>query len=92
MAWLIQENGALSETRRGDYGESVGLCMCHTRYRKCEFTYEGQKDQCLDWFKGYTEKSTKDTIYKDIRHGHNRQAGAWYTNGIRSKEKLLTYK
>ena len=89
LAWLMQENGSFSENTRGDYGHSVGLCMCHTKYRKCVFTYDEQKEQCLNWFKVYTAFSTKHSIYKDIKTGHNPRAGVWYDNGIKKKENLF---
>ena len=34
VAWFYTETGTLSEHRRGDNGMSVGICQCHTRWRK----------------------------------------------------------
>jgi hypothetical protein len=92
LSWLFSEKGSFSESRNTDVGgHSVGLCQCHEKYRKCVYTYEEQKEQCIDWFLGYTKNSTHGTIYSDIRKGHNIGGGTAYENRIRKHEKFFIF-
>lgn len=103
VTWLMQENGALSENTKGDGGKSLGLCQCHSYWRRnhtyiddngkeqkgCAQTYLEQRRQCIDWFIWYTRDSTPETIYRDIRIGHNSAHGT-YQYEMKRKESKFT--
>ena len=87
-AWFRTENWSLSEYVLWDEWQAIWLCQCNKIYRTCAkiWDYEGQKKQCIDWFQGYTDESTRQTILKDIRKSHNPRSITYEMN----IKKLLT--
>lgn len=94
IAWMVQENGAFSSDKRwwDVNGWANGICSCNERWRKCapKGDYTEQRNQCINWFKGYTVNSTPQTILRDIRKGHNPNSGT-YEYLISQKMKLLNF-
>ncbi len=89
LAFFCTENCSFSADRTGDNGDSIGLCQCNSRFRKCAQSYEEQLKQCTQWFLVYTKGSTPQSIYRKIRKGHNSKGGREYENRIREREKLF---
>jgi len=94
VAWFRQENGAFSENTRNltTKEDSLGLCQCSRWHRTncAPADYQKQKNQCLEWFRGYTENSTPETLHSDLRRGHNGNAW-WYEKEIKEKELLFIF-
>ena len=93
ISFIYSENGTLSPNHkaRDKKEKSYGLCQCNPKYRNCEpiGDFDAQLRQCLDWFISYTENSTRESIYRDIRVGHNYNGGVVYEKKIKNTESLF---
>ena len=93
ISFIYSENGTLSPNHkaRDKKEKSYGLCQCNPKYRECEpiDDFGAQLRQCLDWFTSYTENSTRESIYRDIRVGHNYNGGVVYEKKIKNTESLF---